>query len=49
MKRVLIPKENVEDLEDVAEEVKSSLEIIPVQRAQEDLQYFLLKPEKKKA
>ncbi len=49
VKRVLIPKENVEDLEDVAEEVKSSLEIIPVQRAQEVLQYCLLTPEKKKA
>ena len=49
VKRVLIPKENVEDLEDVAEEVKSSLEIIPVQGAQEVLQYCLLTPEKKKA
>ena len=49
VKRVLIPKENVEDLEDVAgEEVKSSLEIIPVQGAQEVLQYCLLTPEKKK-
>lgn len=30
VKKVLIPEENIEDLEDVAEEVKSQLEIIPV-------------------
>jgi ATP-dependent Lon protease len=31
--KVFIPKENMEDLEDVAEEVKQKLEIIPVKKA----------------
>ena len=30
--KVFIPAENVDDLEDVAEEVKSRLEIIPVKK-----------------
>ena len=30
--KVLIPQENVEDLEDVAEEVKEKLEIIPIRK-----------------
>ena len=32
VKTVFIPDKNVEDLEDVAEEVKSELEIIPVKK-----------------
>ncbi len=35
--RVFIPKENVQDLEDVAEEVKDALEIIPVEWVDEVL------------
>ncbi len=37
LKRIFIPYENVEDLEDVAEEVKSDLEIIPVKRVEDVL------------
>ena len=37
IKKVLIPKENVEDLEDVAEEVKSRLTICPVQKIEDVL------------
>lgn len=37
IKTVVIPKENEEDLEDVAEEVKSKLTICPVQRIEEVL------------
>jgi ATP-dependent Lon protease len=36
-KRVFIPKDNVEDLRDVAEEVKSVLEITPVSTVEEVL------------
>lgn len=36
-KRVFIPAENVEDLEDVAQEVKEQLEIIPVEKITEVL------------
>ncbi len=39
VKTVLIPKENVEDLEDVAEEVKKSLEIKAVSSVAEVLKY----------
>jgi ATP-dependent Lon protease len=35
---VFIPKDNVEDLRDVAEEVKSVLEITPVSTVEEVLQ-----------
>ena len=35
--KVFIPKENVEDLEEVADEVKSKLEIIPVSKVTEAL------------
>lgn len=38
LKRIFIPYDNIEDLEDVAEEVKSELEIIPVRRVEEVLQ-----------
>ncbi len=37
IKKVFIPYENIEDLEDVAEEVKKDLEIIPVKRVEEVL------------
>ena len=37
VKRVLIPEENVQDLEDVATEVKEKLEIIPVHTCKEVL------------
>jgi ATP-dependent Lon protease len=37
-KHVFIPKDNVEDLRDVAEEVKSVLEITPVSTVEEVLQ-----------
>lgn len=35
IKRVLIPKENEEDLKDVAEEIKEKLEIVPVENISE--------------
>lgn len=37
IKKVFIPYENIEDLEDVAQEVKKELEIIPVKRVEEVL------------
>ena len=37
VKKVYIPKENVEDLEDVAEEVKKALTITPVEGVNEVL------------
>jgi ATP-dependent Lon protease len=37
VRRVFIPAENLEDLRDVASEVRDSLEIIPVERAEEVL------------
>ena len=36
---VLIPRENVKDLEDVAEEVKEKLEIIPVKKITQVLKF----------
>lgn len=41
IKKVFIPYENVDDLEDVAEEVKEKLEIIPVKKVSEVLQQVL--------
>ena len=35
VKTVYIPEKNVEDLEDVAEEVKSELTIVPVKKVKE--------------
>ncbi len=35
VKKVLIPKDNIRDLEDVPEEVKKTLEIVPVEKVQE--------------
>ena len=41
VKHVFIPYENVDDLEDVAEEVKEKLEITPVKTVQEVLDKVL--------
>ena len=41
IKKVFIPYENVDDLEDVAEEVKEKLEIVPVKKVSEELQQVL--------
>ena len=41
IKFVFIPKENVDDLEDVAKEVKDNLQIIPVQNVMEVLECTL--------
>lgn len=41
VKRVFIPKENKEDLEDVAKEVRDKLEICPVERISEVLKVLL--------
>ncbi len=38
VKKVFIPKENIEDLEDVAEEIKKKLEIIPVEKVTDVLE-----------
>jgi len=43
IKRVLIPKENVKDLKEIPENVKKSLEIIPVSNIDEVLKYALVK------
>ncbi len=51
IKTVLIPKENVKDLEEIPENVKTGLKIISVSEAQEVLKYALvksLKPVKEK-
>ena len=41
IKKVFIPYENVDDLEDVAEEVKEKLEIVPVKKVSEVLKQVL--------
>ena len=41
IKKVFIPYENVDDLEDVAEEVKEKLQIVPVKKVSEVLQQVL--------
>ena len=41
IKKVFIPEDNVEDLEDVAEEVKEKLEIIPVKKVTDVLKKIL--------
>lgn len=40
--KVFIPYENVEDLDDVAEEVKEKLEIIPVKKVEDVLKRLKL-------
>lgn len=41
IKKVLIPKANVRDLEDVPEEVRNSLEIVPVETIDEVIRHAL--------
>ncbi|HUM82265.1 MAG TPA: endopeptidase La [Lachnospiraceae bacterium] len=41
IRKVLIPKENVRDLEDVPEEIRGKLEIVPVQTVQEVIRQAL--------
>ena len=43
IKKVIIPYENIDDLEEVAEEVKESLTIIPVKKVTEVLEKVLNK------
>jgi ATP-dependent Lon protease len=43
MKTVLIPEENAKDLAEIAENVKSGLEVIPVARMDEVLQHALVR------
>ncbi len=47
IKTVLIPQENVKDLEEIPENVKEGLKIIPVTKAREVLKHALAKPLKK--
>ena len=42
--RVLVPKENEKDLADIPENIKRSLEIIPVTNVEEVLEYALVNP-----
>ncbi len=44
IKKVLIPEENREDLEEVAEEVKNALEIFPVKKVSDVLETLNLQP-----
>ena len=41
VKKVLIPKENVRDLQDVPEEVKKTLEIVPVSTVNDVIHHAL--------
>ncbi len=43
LKRILIPKENVKDIEDIPESVRNSLEIIAIDEAIEAVEYVLVK------
>jgi len=42
--RVLVPKENEKDLADIPENIKRSLEIVPVTNVEEVLEYALVNP-----
>lgn len=44
VKTVLIPSENVKDLEEIPDNVKTGLEIIPVERVEEVFKHALTKP-----
>ncbi len=44
MKRVLIPEDNVKDLADIPDNVKSGMEIIPVARMDDVLKNALIRP-----
>ena len=48
IKTVIIPKENVKDLEEIPNNVKDGLEIIPVEEALTVLTHALALPEKTK-
>ena len=41
LKRILIPKENKRDIDDIPQEVQKELEIIPVSHVSEVLKYAL--------
>lgn len=44
IKRVFVPYENVEDLDEVADEVKEALEIFPVRKVRDVLEKLNLEP-----
>ena len=41
LKTILIPKDNINDVEDIPQEVKNTLEIIPVSNIDEVIKYAL--------
>ena len=43
LKRILIPKENLKDIEEIPESVRNSLEIIAIEDAKEAVEYVLIK------
>ena len=43
IKKVLIPKDNIKDLKDIPENIKGSLEVIPVEHIDEVLNHALTK------
>ena len=47
VKTAFIPKDNEDDLRDVADEVKENLEIIPVEKVKDVLDYLKIAPKKK--
>lgn len=42
LKKILVPKENLKDLDEIPESVKSDLEIIPIENAVEAISYTLM-------
>lgn len=44
IKTILIPQDNVKDLEEIPDNVKQGMEIIPVSSAEEVVKYALTKP-----
>ena len=42
LKRILIPKENVKDIENIPQSVQNTLEIIPIEEAKEAINYVLI-------
>lgn len=44
IKKVIIPEENVKDLADIPNEVKTKIEIVPVQRLDDVLKFALVRP-----
>ena len=47
VKTVFIPKDNEDDLRDVADEVKEQLKIVPVETVEDVLKYLKIEPKKK--